>query len=430
MRRKLRFAFISVAKGMRSKLRLALIFTAILIFVIGFYDQNNKMKREETLVHEAGVRMWRPESENSQRRDAASVPQRSNPEEHRDEETIQSDDKFGDIIGVGKCRYPEMTNGKGLCSSNPRVEPRRSNVTPGNDHRGSKLNVSLVKLKGNGSHKHLDPWVMEQRRRKARLRRVCVKRRKEGKEYMPSSIEELVHLLVDDKHKAIYCYVPKVGCTNWKRVWMILSGLSNEVDPINIPEMLPHTVHNSMMLVKQPYSASVLQKKLETYKKLVVVRDPYERLLSAFRDKLERSGNNYYETNVASVIKKRFRGKQKDGDEGITFSQFVKFLNTRKQGEYDEHWRPYSHTCFPCGIRYDIIGKYETLVEDSERFLRLIGAPEDLHYPPYSPRNTSSLLPHYLDTLSPRQLIRLHTIYKTDLEMFDYKPRLPQDTFT
>lgn len=50
----------------------------------------------------------------------------------------------------------------------------------------------------------------------------------------------------------------QVGCTNWKRVWMILTGLSNETDPTNIPEMLPHELHNSMMLVRQPYSVSLL----------------------------------------------------------------------------------------------------------------------------------------------------------------------------
>lgn len=170
-----------------------------------------------------------------------------------------------------------------------------------------------------------------------------------------------------------------------------------------------------------------MQKKLETYTKFLVVRDPYERLLSAFRDKLERPGNNYFQKNVVSIVRKRFREGQTDGVEGITFSQFVSFLNSRKWGEYDEHWRPFTQTCFPCGIRYDVIGKYETLVEDSERFLRLIGAPENLHYPPYNPRNTSSLLPHYLDTLTPRQLIGLHTTYKMDLEMFNYKAHLPQD---
>ena len=32
------------------------------------------------------------------------------------------------------------------------------------------------------------------------------------------------NILYIDKYKLIYCVIPKVGCTNWKKVFLYLSG--------------------------------------------------------------------------------------------------------------------------------------------------------------------------------------------------------------
>lgn len=51
---------------------------------------------------------------------------------------------------------------------------------------------------------------------------------------------ELNHLIVDDRHGVIYCYVPKVACTNWKRVMIVLSqSLSDQGTPYRDPLDIP-----------------------------------------------------------------------------------------------------------------------------------------------------------------------------------------------
>ncbi|XP_010784193.1 carbohydrate sulfotransferase 12-like [Notothenia coriiceps] len=94
----------------------------------------------------------------------------------------------------------------------------------------------------------------EQEDRKQRIMGVC-----SGKDAVefPGSTRpfeqipnrELDHLIVDDTHQIIYCYVPKVACTNWKRVMVVLSQSlisPSSGKPYTDPEAVPpDLVHNS-----------------------------------------------------------------------------------------------------------------------------------------------------------------------------------------
>lgn len=60
---------------------------------------------------------------------------------------------------------------------------------------------------------------MEQTQRKKLAKEVCTLSQKN--QNLDAVIKDRVlldHIIVDEKHRLLYCYVPKVACTNWKRL--------------------------------------------------------------------------------------------------------------------------------------------------------------------------------------------------------------------
>ena len=51
---------------------------------------------------------------------------------------------------------------------------------------------------------------------------------------------QMKHMIVDHKHQVLYCFVPKVGTTNWKRIMIVLRGLKNITDPLQIDRSAAH----------------------------------------------------------------------------------------------------------------------------------------------------------------------------------------------
>ncbi|CAL4092111.1 unnamed protein product, partial [Meganyctiphanes norvegica] len=270
-------------------------------------------------------------------------------------------------------------------------------------------------------------WYVDQELRKLAIQEACrgIPRDLSYKHLMEDPKNKLGHMLIDDQRKVIYCYVPKVACTNWKRLWLILNGLSNTTDPLSIPMYLPHAMHGYMMLTNQRLGSKLLEHKLQTYTKFIFVRHPFERLLSAYRDKLENLGPKrkpYWKIAVNMMSKVRKNSHQVNADgRGLRFEEFVRFALANPEWFNDDHFTSYEDLCHPCAISYDFIGKYESLVDDAEHILRNIGAPPEMHFPPFMPwANTSDVINKYYGTLSEEQIMTLYKIYQRDFQLFQY----------
>lgn len=227
-------------------------------------------------------------------------------------------------------------------------------------------------------------------------------------------------LFVEHSHRLIYCEVPKVGCSNWKRIIFLLkfnlSRKASEIDHNTI-----HKTNHLKKLISYPWKQQA--ELLNDYTKVMITRHPLERLVSAYRDKLLHS-EPYYSDTLANEIKALFR-KNKTSTEKVTFQEFVNFVVSREHKTLDIHWKPESELCDPCNIHYDILGKYETLEQDAEHVLRQIGAPSGLHYPTIKEHNSeertnSNITWTYLEKLSQDQMQKLRELYRLDFSLFNY----------
>ncbi|XP_049319119.1 carbohydrate sulfotransferase 11 [Astyanax mexicanus] len=239
--------------------------------------------------------------------------------------------------------------------------------------------------------------------------------------------EDLRHLIVDDKHGLLYCYVPKVACTNWKRVLMVLTGDGRYRNPLAIPANEAHVPGRLRSLSE--YSTTEINRRLRKYLKFIFVREPFERLVSAYRNKFTRNYNTAFHKRYGTKIIRRHRADpqaealEKGND--VSFEEFVYYLvdpRTQKEEPFNEHWERVHSLCHPCLIHYDVVGKYETLEQDSRYLLKLAGADQEVQFPTSSKstRTTGDMAAKFFDNISPFYQKKLYNLYRMDFLLFNY----------
>lgn len=152
---------------------------------------------------------------------------------------------------------------------------------------------------------------------------------------------------------------------------------------------------------------------------LMVVRHPFDRLLSYYRGELEeaKKNPNGFLTYGRRIVAK-YRQKPEFKKEP-TFGEYIHFLLDQDEKYMDESWHSVAKRCTPCHIPYNVIGRYESLWRDVSFAWATAGQFLDSEDYPVN-EITSEIRRKYFSQLSLGDMIRLHKKYKLDFELFGY----------
>ena len=256
----------------------------------------------------------------------------------------------------------------------------------------------------------------------------------------------LRNIFVDNKHRVVYCSVPKVACSSWKTVLAQLTDVpgASHVNETrrrdNVTRDLKLTlnalVHNNTYMdrigLKQLYAypSTDIRRIMKSYTKFMFVRHPLERLVSAYRDKFTRNTKwtKHFLRHYGSKILRLYRPSASEAiirhGEGVSFLEFVRFvIEKRPLNNRNPHWDSYNSICHPCLINYDVIGKMETLELDQPMVMRQLFGETLFDFPAKNVKDVPSkqLVNGYYGNMSRKMLDDLLDFYKTDMDMYRYK---------
>ncbi|KAI5623779.1 carbohydrate sulfotransferase 8, partial [Silurus asotus] len=326
-----------------------------------------------------------------------------------------------DMLEAGKMVHFPAFNWSKPEQASHRVTKRHRKLLKTSSAIRSLSNFSSLSSPTPKSWQHF--YHMQKARHKL-IEEVCAKYRSNISQTVTS--HHVSRIYVEDRHKLLYCEVPKAGCSNWKRVLMVLAGVASSTQKIN-----HETVHYSNHLTRlDSLDQHAVSERLRSYTKVLFIREPMERLVSAYRDKFE-SPNSYYHPVFGKPIISKYRVNASKSalrtGSGVTFQEFIRYLlDVHRPIGMDIHWEPVSQLCSPCLLDYDFIGKFETIEEEANFLLHRVGAPKNLTFPTFKDRNpeaartSTRITQHYFTQLSASDRQRVYDFYYMDYLMFNY----------
>jgi chondroitin 4-sulfotransferase 11 len=167
-----------------------------------------------------------------------------------------------------------------------------------------------------------------------------------------------------------------------------------------------NTLENNTQICTGKSKISNLDESFGDYFKFTIVRNPWDRLVSCWKNKIEakRVETRKFYYDVLGF----------DNPIGLTFENFVKCLNVDKLLYADEHWMPL-HSMIELNS-VDFIGRFENLQEDFNTICDKIGIPRQ-----ELPHKNKTKHKHYTEYYDSETKQIVAEKYAKDIEYFNYK---------
>lgn len=189
-------------------------------------------------------------------------------------------------------------------------------------------------------------------------------------------------ITISDEYKFIWYQVAKVGTRT------ILNTLKDS---------------NVLLSREDAYNNYVPAKVYKDYFKFAFIRNPFDRLVSCWLNKVYKRKDNRFKASDEML-----RNMQ-------TFSGFISFVETLDLETCDEHIRNQSSLIDLSNINY--IGRMENFEEDLDEVFNIIGIKNNV----LTVKNVTKSRKSYQEYYSESDIKRVHQLYKKDIRIFGYQ---------
>lgn len=149
-------------------------------------------------------------------------------------------------------------------------------------------------------------------------------------------------MMVSEKHKILYVPVAKCACTSLKSLMVELAEIEQHEKAIQLGVHFVTDRFNTGAQLKDKTMKRAWQiLASDQYFKFIVIREPFERLVSAYLEKFVY--NRHDKRNLLhtrAVLRQVQNTDQPDLQRGISFDEFVACITRQDPMKLDPHWRP------------------------------------------------------------------------------------------